>query len=70
MLLFCLKVGYQEVENNLIVDIKNKLKDLVESKSEIQKVDLAIYYGHHGDGRGNTCIRIILPCDNKLYEEC
>ena len=54
----------------IIAQLKEQLKVLVERESEIRKVELAIYYGALGEGRGSMCIRITLPCDEKSSEEC
>ncbi|NLZ53745.1 MAG: hypothetical protein GX892_11500 [Thermoanaerobacteraceae bacterium] len=54
----------------IISEIKEKLKGLIEKDNEVRKIDFAIYYGACGEGRGSTCIRIILPCDEKFSEEC
>lgn len=54
----------------IITEIKEQLKLLIKRDGEIRKVDLAIYFGASGEGRGSTCIRIILPCDEKPSEVC
>jgi len=60
------KERMKKMNVNIINDIENKLKDLIENDNEVQKLDLFIYYGAPGDGRGNTCIHISVPYDDKL----
>lgn len=41
--------------------IKEKLLEFITNNNEVQSMEVFIYYGFPGDGRGNTCSHIILP---------
>ena len=53
----------------IIQDLQDKITGLYDNDPNIQKVELSIYYGASGAGRGSTCIRITVPYDSKSCEE-